>query len=464
MTSQLATTEALHAQPFPTEALPTEALPTEALPTEAMPSDALPADSCGPQGLAPGAVPVGDVEDSRRERYSVERIERNSALKERLNAAQKAMSSAMAEILEVTAEADAAETYWADGSQAVDEWLVAHLRVHSRTARRWTKLSRRLLDYPEMRARLRAGDMVLDQVWQLLKYVEPDREAEALDDAVWAAADEIASWAREAQTVPPDRTKKIRSERWYEGFFDHDDMIYRFAGAVPGQDGLLVDKAFQLLAWNAPEEPAWGMVKTSEHRMADALVEMASNALANEATTDVATVVVHADAAKLAAPDAVGYGEFGTDVPMEAIRRMCCDGRVQLVTRDECGVLGVGRVQRTIPPWLKRLIRTRDKGCRFPGCSRTYWTEIHHIVHWAHGGPTDIHNLITLCGHHHRMLHEDGWSIGGDAGHEVEFRLPSGRPFAPRKPIGDWKPFREFDLKSIGDWAQRQGLARPGPG
>lgn len=404
------------------------------------------------------------IDDLRSERYSAENVALNAELKERLHRAQRTMSAAMAEILEVTAEADSAETYWVDGSQATDEWLVANLRIHARTARRWTRLARRLSDYPGVRSRLAAGDLVPDQVYQLVKYLDPDLEAQVLDEPAWAGADEISSWAREARTVAPERAEEIRAERWFKGFFDHDDMKYRFEGEIPGQEGLLVDKAVQLLAWNAPEEPACAMVKSPEHRLADALVEMASNALSNEATTDVATVVLHADAAKLALSDAVGYAEFATDVPMEAIRRMCCDGRLQLVTRDARGVLGVGRVQRTIPPWLKRLVRNRDKGCRFPGCSRTYWTEIHHIVHWAHGGPTDLQNLITLCGHHHRMLHEDGWSIVGDANHEVELLLPSGSPFEPRPPVGDWKWVREFDLELIGDWAESQGLARPGPG
>ena len=149
---------------------------------------------------------------------------------------------------------------------------------------------------------------------------------------------------------------------------------------------------------------------------------------------------------------------------MEAIRRMCCDGRVQLVTRDEDGVLGVGRVQRTIPPWLRRLTRERDKGCRFPGCGRTYWTEVHHIIHWAYGGPTDLDNLITLCGHHHRMLHEDGWRISGDPNRDVLFHLPSGTPFQWQPGERTWEILRDLDLASLHHWIQQHDLAKPNPG
>ncbi len=33
------------------------------------------------------------------------------------------------------------------------------------------------------------------------------------------------------------------------------------------------------------------------------------------------------------------------------------------------------------------------------------------IVHWIHGGSTDLDNLILLCHRHHWMAHEGGWQI-----------------------------------------------------
>jgi len=32
-------------------------------------------------------------------------------------------------------------------------------------------------------------------------------------------------------------------------------------------------------------------------------------------------------------------------------------------------------------------------------------------VHWIHGGPTDLDNLVLLCRRHHRMVHEGGWQL-----------------------------------------------------
>jgi hypothetical protein len=51
----------------------------------------------------------------------------------------------------------------------------------------------------------------------------------------------------------------------------------------------------------------------------------------------------------------------------------------------------------------------------------------HHIVHWAHGGTTSPENLVRLCSHHHRLVHEGGYTIGGDPVGELVFRRPDGR-------------------------------------
>ena len=32
-------------------------------------------------------------------------------------------------------------------------------------------------------------------------------------------------------------------------------------------------------------------------------------------------------------------------------------------------------------------------------------------MHWAHGGKTDLGNLVLLCYRHHWMVHEGGWQL-----------------------------------------------------
>lgn len=406
------------------------------------------------------------VETFRPDQYSSENLAHNQELTDRVINAHVAISMAMADLLAATAEVADSEVHWAQGSQSAPEWLVANLKIHGKTARSWSRIAKQLQDYPLIQAKLAVGELGLDQVRQLIKYVEPHESAEFLDEAAHEDAETLESHGREARTVSRDRVKRVRSERWFEGFFDHDEMKFSFRGEIPGPDGLVVDKAMQLLAWKASEEPVYELPRHPEHRFADAFVEMASNALAGMTNHDLATVVVHADADKLKTEDRVGVAEFGTDVPMEAIRRLTCDGRLQLVAHGTDGcVLGVGRVTRTIPPWLRRLVRMRDKGCRFPGCGRTYWTQIHHMIHWVHGGLTDLNNLVSLCGHHHRMLHEDGWRATGDPAGKVRWLLPSGAEYeraAGRRP---GETFRDIDLGHLYEWVEQYAArARPSPG
>jgi hypothetical protein len=41
--------------------------------------------------------------------------------------------------------------------------------------------------------------------------------------------------------------------------------------------------------------------------------------------------------------------------------------------------------------------------------------EVHHVVHWADGGGTDLENLAWLCPSHHDGHHRGEFSITGDA-------------------------------------------------
>jgi hypothetical protein len=66
----------------------------------------------------------------------------------------------------------------------------------------------------------------------------------------------------------------------------------------------------------------------------------------------------------------------------------------------------------------RRALTARDGHCRWPGCERAAsWSAAHHVVHWIHGGTTDLDNLILLCHRHHWMVHEGNWQIvRGDDG------------------------------------------------
>jgi hypothetical protein len=64
---------------------------------------------------------------------------------------------------------------------------------------------------------------------------------------------------------------------------------------------------------------------------------------------------------------------------------LACDARVRRVLLGPTSaVIDVGRA-----------LRARSGGCEWPGCDRPVaFANAHHLVHWGHGGGTDMDNLV----------------------------------------------------------------------
>jgi hypothetical protein len=93
--------------------------------------------------------------------------------------------------------------------------------------------------------------------------------------------------------------------------------------------------------------------------------------------------------------------------------------------------LEVGRATRVVSAAQRAALTVRDRGCVFPGCDRPpAWCEAHHLVHWLHGGPTDLPNLALVCRAHHRAVHEGGWRLGRDPDGRLAATPPHRRPGA----------------------------------
>lgn len=149
----------------------------------------------------------------------------------------------------------------------------------------------------------------------------------------------------------------------------------------------------------------------------------------------------------------------GPSIPLVTARRLGCDSSVVTIVEDDDGEpLDVGRRTRSIPPALRRALKSRDRGCCFPGCTHTRFVDGHHIRHWADGGETRLSNLVSLCRFHHRQVHEGGivverlddgaWRfirpsgavlVGCAPGHSAPITAPVAVPFsAPVSATADW--------------------------
>jgi len=137
------------------------------------------------------------------------------------------------------------------------------------------------------------------------------------------------------------------------------------------------------------------------------------------ATADKYQVLIHLDARL----DSARLDD-GPSLPEATCKRLTCDASIVPVLRDDTGnVLNIGRKTRAVPPAIRRALKIRDGGCRHPGCVQTHYVDAHHIKHWCDGGETSLDNLVLLCRHHHRMLHEGAFSIEKGGANEKALRF-----------------------------------------
>src|SRR3954452_21549207 len=127
----------------------------------------------------------------------------------------------------------------------------------------------------------------------------------------------------------------------------------------------------------------------------------------------------------------------GERLSLAAIRRLACDADLlPVLLGSDSQILDVGRSTRVIGHYLWMALVTRDRHCAVPGCTRPpVACDAHHIVHWANGGVTALHNLVLLCRHHHTLIHTTPWEVRlNPTDHRPEF-LPPARLDPDRKPI-----------------------------
>jgi len=145
-------------------------------------------------------------------------------------------------------------------------------------------------------------------------------------------------------------------------------------------------------------------------------------------------------------------GQLGTAVldhggPITAAqaRMLACDAMIiPAVLGSGSQVLDMGTAVRLFPSTIRRAITLRDRGCTFPGCDRpATWCDAHHVIHWAHGGPTSYGNGVLVCAYHHPLLHQGDWEIRFAADGIPEYLPPTwiDPNRAPRRNMMHHNPF-----------------------
>ncbi len=256
----------------------------------------------------------------------------------------------------------------------------SHLMVMARTAQA-LKRSRTATPFDEMAVLETARENTVGRL-----YYDCQHLRHAQDPQGYAADEEEAVEAR---------TLEIKSggNGWVsiKGFFDS-------AGAAA------VRKALEPLARKAGKDDK----RERERRLADALVELATGARPAQlqVTASIETLM------GLAGAPAADM-EFSLPISAKTVERMACDcSVVRVLLGTDSTVIDVGRSTPKVSPAMRKGLQARDGGCRWPGCERpACWSQAHHFRHWIEGGPTKLDNLVLLCYHHHRKVHEGGWQL-----------------------------------------------------
>ncbi len=226
-------------------------------------------------------------------------------------------------------------------------------------------------------------------------------------------------------------------------YYDHDGCLV-IKARLPAEQGALVVKALEMAMdkdfaeADVPVDEA-PLEQTSDEptpiavRRADALAEVAETYMNNNessgSTADRYQVVIHVDGDESNLED-------GPHVTAVTSRRVACDSAIVVISEDDNGEpLSIGRKSRTIPPPMRRALRVRDKGCRFPGCTHTRLVDGHHIKHWADGGETSLDNLVLLCRHHHHLVHEGGFVCEKTQDGNIRFRDKRSQPLEQAPPM-----------------------------
>jgi Domain of unknown function (DUF222)/HNH endonuclease len=359
---------------------------------------------------------------------------------------------------------------WSDSvTRSCAHWLNWKCGIALGSAREKVRTAHALEQLPMIAAAMERGQLSYSKVRAITRVATPATEETLLGIAIHGTATHVEMTVQHFRPMPEteeltraeqqDKNREV-TYRW------DDDGSLLLSARLPAEIGALVLKALEGAMKDNParfdmvehyaktgstDVPAGTPVDKSTRAMqrADALGLLAESFLQHGSEAmhgaDRHQIVIHVAAETLQQRTA-GCCELedGPSLPAETVRRLACDASLVPIIEDEDGnPLNVGRKTRSISTPLRRALNSRDRGCRFPGCTHKRYMDVHHIHHWANGGETRPENLVSLCRFHHRKVHEGGITVQILDDGALRFVKPDGTSvdsIAPgyTQPLSDW--------------------------
>src|SRR6202011_3175751 len=169
------------------------------------------------------------------------------------------------------------------------------------------------------------------------------------------------------------------------------------SGILDPLGGAAVKAALDPLARKSGKEDE----RCRERRLADALVELSHHAMDQSTPRQRPHLNVTATLGTLYCIPGSAAAELDHGMPVSevTVNRIACDCAITRHVFESGSVLvDWGQEKRVVSPKLRKTLESRDKHCRWPGCTRpASWCEAHHVVSWVRGGATNPSNLLLLC-------------------------------------------------------------------
>jgi hypothetical protein len=344
-------------------------------------------------------------------------------LEERLAETVGLLNVVTAELVALIGEALRTGAWEGFGIRSPEHWVVWRCGVSPARARRLVAAARTLDGLPHVGALFEAGSLSEDQTAVIVRHTDADHDLQVAELAPSLTVPQLARVLPSLphpdadpppNDQPPDDDAGIRATRRAVRFAYGDDGMWWCSIRLPSDEGALVQKALELgrnreFELRNPNHREGDRRDPGDVSWADALLRIAHlgldaldhGATAGRAPGERTQVILHLDADRQAPPRL----HLGPVLPAGVADYLSCDSTVRCLLVRRGQPLAMGRRQRTVTLRLRTAIEHRDGGCRVPGCDRSRWLHIHHLVHWTHGGRTDPDNLLALCTVHHRMVH-----------------------------------------------------------
>ncbi|MEX2151005.1 MAG: DUF222 domain-containing protein [Steroidobacteraceae bacterium] len=377
------------------------------------------------------------------------------------------LNAANARFLDLIAELDRRRGWAEWGVKSCAHWLNWKCGFGLGAAREKVRVAHALGKLPLIATAMAEGRISYFNAREMTRVATEANESYLLNIALCGSASQVEQTVRgyrramDAEELSREAIQQRDQSLW---FHTEPDGSLLIRGRVPAEIGALFKRALEMAEDSLPipeNVPAGTFsdadgLHRSRKRRVEALATLAESFLASGPRDlsggDRQQIVVHVDAETLTHGHAGRCElEHGPAIAAETARRLSCDASLVTIIENEQGEpLSVGRRTRTIPPAIRRALNSRDKGCRFPGCSFKRYVDGHHVRHWAHGGETKLSNLVTLCRFHHRQVHEGKVEVRILDDGAFRFTRPNGMTFdSPAPGPADWNSI--VDENEAGD-------------